>query len=318
MIQLSIVIPIYNAELFIHSCIESIFMQGLNEEVFEVILVNDGTKDNSFIKISDLLNIHHNISIIEQSNQGPSIARNNGIEHAKGEYILMPDSDDIIIDKTLPILLNHAISSKADMVIGDFVKLANHTISGNTTFNSKSEYKSKSGIDFFIHDFNPKECFVWRTLYRREFLLQKNLRFIPGIYFEDIPFTVDCYLCAKKCDKVPLLFYIYRQRKDSIVTTINMKKLLDMNTSIAHLHNLKSKHNSAITKKIDDTIYSTFSIAIWYIAHNKKLFHQRKSYIEDIKGRIPNFRFTNGLKQRLISYFFHLAPNLYIRLCAFR
>jgi len=315
---LSIIVPVYNAEQYIHTCIESIYKQGLKEEDFEVILVNDGTTDKSFLRIEDFIKVHDNITIINQPNQGPSVARNTGIEKAHGEYILFPDSDDIIISNTLLAFLKIALESQADMIVGDFLKINSNNISSYVQPAIEHIYhKQKKGTEFFLNDFNSKECFVWRTLYRKDFLNEKKIRFIPGIYFEDIPFTVECYLNAKKCEIVSLPFYIYRQRENSIVASINMKKLQDMNAVIAHLHSLKKEYNANIEKKIDDVIFSTFSIAIWYIAHNKELLDQRNLYIKDIKGRIPHLKLSNSFKQQIISLFFHLAPNIYIKLCSY-
>ncbi len=106
MIKLSIIVPVYNVEKYIHSCFECIFRQELDETEFEVIIVNDGTKDNSMEKIADFIKEHSNISVINQENQGLSVARNNGIAKAKGEYVYMPDPDDLLIDNYLSVLLD--------------------------------------------------------------------------------------------------------------------------------------------------------------------------------------------------------------------
>lgn len=89
MLKLSIIVPVYNVEKYIKQCLESIFNQGLEEDSFEVIVVNDGTQDRSIDIISDLLAFHNNLRIIEQSNQGLSVARNNGLKAAKGEYVFL-------------------------------------------------------------------------------------------------------------------------------------------------------------------------------------------------------------------------------------
>ena len=111
--QLSIIVPIYNVEKYIRMCLESFFRQEMDEETFEVILVNDGTPDKSMEVISDIIEAHQNIHVINQENQGLSMARNNGMEIATGEYILFVDSDDLLIDNSLSFLLSHALTSKA-------------------------------------------------------------------------------------------------------------------------------------------------------------------------------------------------------------
>ena len=128
MLKLSIIVPVYNVEPHIRPCIESIFNQGLDEKDYEVIIVNDGSTDKSMEMITDIISQHNNIIIINQENQGLSMARNNGIEKASGEYIQFVDSDDLLIDNSLPYLLNQALASKADLVIADFIKKSDNEI----------------------------------------------------------------------------------------------------------------------------------------------------------------------------------------------
>ena len=83
-LKLSVIIPVYNVEKYIEACVECIYRQGIAEDEFEVILINDGSTDYSLKIIQGLAEKHHNISIISQDNQGPSEARNKGIRMAKG------------------------------------------------------------------------------------------------------------------------------------------------------------------------------------------------------------------------------------------
>ena len=121
--KLSIIVPVYNVEKYIRLCMESIFKQGLDENDYEVIIVNDGTPDKSMEMITDIIVAHQNIHVINQENQGLSVARNNGIAAAKGEYIQFLDSDDLLIDNSLPYLLDKATSLKADLVVADFISM---------------------------------------------------------------------------------------------------------------------------------------------------------------------------------------------------
>ena len=118
--QLSIIIPVYNVEKYIRSCLISIFNQGLDYEQFEVIIVNDGTTDGSLEVIKDIIDSHSNICVIEQTNQGMSIARNNGLRRAKGKYVMFVDSDDLLVEKSLPSLLEKTLESSVDMSIARF------------------------------------------------------------------------------------------------------------------------------------------------------------------------------------------------------
>ena len=106
--KLSVIIPVYNVEKYIEKTIYSLYKQDLSEDEFEVILINDGSTDKSLDIICNLADKFNNIIILNQSNQGPSIARNNGIIKANGDYILFMDSDDLLINSSLSFMLNIA------------------------------------------------------------------------------------------------------------------------------------------------------------------------------------------------------------------
>ena len=170
------------------------------------------------------------------------------------------------------------------------------------------------GKDFFLGEFNPQQCYVWRTLYNRSFLQRNGLRFIPSIYFEDVPFTTECYLRADRCVRVRQTFYVYRQRSNSIVSSISMKKLTDFNTVLARLSQMKGElcPTEELRHRMDDTIFTTFSIAVRYLTHDKALLADRHTFVSDLRQKIGNLNCTNGLKQRLVSFLFRYIPETYI------
>ncbi len=314
---LSIIVPFHNVEDYISDCLQSILNQGLKADNYEVILVNDGSEDRSMERISNLLAENSNFHIYEQSSQGPSIARNTALSHAQGDYILMMDADDILVDNSLPIFLQHAMTSRCDMAVANFIKLTSDSISGyRPKTHQIVNIEQISGYDYFMRYLNPRECYVWRTLYRREFLDQNSLRFIPNIYFEDIPFTIDCYLHAEKCLKIDMPLYIYRQHEGSIVSTVNMKKLKDLNQVMARLLEIKESQlwSVNVEQKLNDNIFATFSITIWYLTHDKTLLGRRNEYIEDLKKKKISMKFSHGMKQRMISCLYRIMPNTYIKL----
>lgn len=314
---LSIIVPVYNVEKYIRECIGSIFCQGLEDEFFEVIIVNDGSKDNSIDLISDYNNQHSNIQIVDQENQGLSEARNNGLRKATGEYVLFLDSDDLLVKGSLKSLMDCMINSMADMAMANFVKLNDDQIDSfvhKVVPVSSANPIEMKGEEALVKFFNPRECFVWRTIYRRQFLLDSGIKFIPGIYFEDVPFTTECYLKAKKCISLPIPFYIYRQRPNSIVSSVNKKKVSDFNVIIEYLWHLKEKLSMTDSQllKLNDTIFVTFSVEMWYLTSEKEVYTFRKEIVRDLKKRVPDLRFINGRKQRLTSFLFKYVPYQYL------
>ena len=309
--RLSIIVPVYNVEQYVRLCLESLFQQGLDEQDVEVIIVNDGTQDRSMEVIQDIICLHQNITVISQDNLGLSAARNTGLVAAKGDYVLFVDSDDLLIDNSLPAMLDDACRHKPDLLIAKFVTMNNDDISSGQipstiTYASTAIAESRATIEYL----NPQECYVWRTLYKRAFLNEHAIRFIPGIYFEDVPFTAECYLKSMRCLISNYPFYIYRQHHNSIVSTINKKKVMDLNVVIAHLCDMRHWHLSPIDhKKLMKLIFLTYQIQAWYISHNKELLAERKEITSDLKKKVPNLRFCGGLKEIIVSLFYQLMPN---------
>ena len=266
--QLSIIVPVYNVEKYIHACMESIFRQGMDDKVFEVIIVNDGTQDRSMEVIQDIISQHDNITVINQENLSLSVARNNGIAVAKGEYILMPDSDDLLIDNSLSILLEKALESKADLVVADFLEMTDEEIKRLDNVAQKYlKVKEKTGEQMFLEDLNPRQCYVWRTLYRRAFIQENNLTFIPGVRYQDVPFTHECYLRAKKCLRVSRLLNVYRKGHASATYSFNKKKAHDLITVIAGTWKLRKIEglSPAVLLKLEDDVFTSFSLLIYFM-----------------------------------------------------
>lgn len=317
--SLSIIVPVYNVEKYIRPCMERIFCQGLEEEDFEVIIINDGTKDRSMEMIQDIISLHHNVKVINQENQGLSVARNNGIAIAKGEYIIMPDSDDLLFEYSIKPLLEIALKTKVDLVVADFIKMTDKEIERTNTQPLQKtvfEYQEKKGEELFMQDLNPYHCYVWRTLYRKEFLINSNLRFVPGIYLQDVPFTHECYLKAGKCIRASWLLNIYRIGHESATSSFNIKKLEDFCVATAktweltHLEGL----SPSIQWKLREDVYTSFSIIAWITSNQIKKASDRTAIFDFLKQQAPDLWFSNRKKQICISYLFKYTPHFYIHI----
>lgn len=311
MISLSIIVPVYNVEKYIRVCVESLFRQGLAEDMFEVIIVNDGTEDQSMEVIADIINSHSNFTIINQQNLGLSIARNNGIAVAKGEYILLVDSDDLLVKNSLKPILYKALETKVDIAIAEFIEIKDE----------KAEYhqptiqhiEETSGRQLFLTD---SKNYVWHKLYKKKFLEDNNIKFIPGIFYEDIPFTHECYLKAEKCLETNTILYLYRRRPDSITRSyFDKEKRFSSIIAITRTMELKPLTDGDIQlyDRLQNVAFEYITKFICTMTHCKIKRQERNLTIDALTQSIPYISFDKGTKQKIISYMLKKMPHTYIQ-----
>ena len=318
MIDLSSIGPVYQVEDYIRACVLSIYKQGLDESRFEVIIVNDGTKDRSMEVIADIVSQHDNIIVVNQENQSLSVARNKGIFVAKGEYILMPDSDDFLVENSLAPLLETALETKVDLVVADFLMIDNKDIPHYTGVEQKEfSIQEKTGQQLFFEDLNPNQCYVWRTLYRRSFLLVNHISFIRGINYQDVPFTHKCYLKAQRCIRAYWLLYIYRRNRPGAATiTFNVEKSRSFSIAMASTWNLRQVMGLSpeTLYKLEEDVYTTFSLMMYHTIYKIRSRKDRRKIIDILKYEAPQMYFTHNTRQKLISYMLRHFPYLYMEL----
>lgn len=235
--RLSIIIPIYNVEKYIDKLFDSIYTQKVNDSDFEVIVVDDGTPDQSIQRILPYAAIHNNLKIIHQENQGLSVARNTGLAHAKGLYIWFVDSDDSLepgsIDKILTCTRNNPqadiLGFALHKVYEDSDKTSySHPIGGRK---DKAENR-KYGTSVRHRLLGPTQRFV----FKQEFLDRNDLRFYPGLLHEDMEFLYKAFLCCKKffISGQPIYHYLIRQN-GSIMSSLKTKNYEHMTFIIDQL-----------------------------------------------------------------------------------
>ena len=317
--DLSIIVPVYNVEKYVRTCIESIYKQGLDEKSFEVIIVNDGSTDHSMEMITDIIAAHQNIAVINQENQGLSVARNNGIKVAKGEYILMPDSDDILIEDSLKPLLEKTLETKVDLVIADFLTMTDEEIDDFYKKEFKQpepQFKKVVGEQIYLELLNPHHCFVWRTLYRREFLATEKLIFYPGVRYQDIPFTHECYLKASNCIRTNILLNIYRKWPGSATNAYKFENSRHFITAIALTWQLRQIEglSSNLLYKIEENVYISLRSMIYDTLHGIKNKKDRYVLMNYINFQAPDLNFTHSIQQRLITMMIKKTPHFFINI----
>lgn len=222
MIILSIIIPVYNVEKYVRKTLESIFESTLPKSGLEVIVVNDGTKDNSMSIVNEFAAKFDNLKIINQENQGLSVARNTGLKAARGKYVWFVDSDDWVEYDSLPFLLKHLEHSDRDVLM---FKIREYNEEGRIlferSFHDNKNEEQISGTDVVLYqkkygvDITPMQQFV----IRRDFLLSNKLFFVPGIYHEDKEFAPRMLINAKNVSIIPKVIYCYLRRSNGSITT---------------------------------------------------------------------------------------------------
>ena len=225
-INMSVIVPVYNVEDYLDSCIDSLKRQcDLN---LEIILVNDGSTDSSGA-IADQYGLHDSrIKIIHQENRGLSAAPNVGLAASCGEYVAFVDSDDLIRENSLSALDHTGVEHKADVVMGCF----QYYPQGINPFNPIPEVlinRLLSGKEGFIGLIKSGAYppMVWNYIYRRDYLKQLKISFEEGIIHEDELWTPLALCQASRMVITRLTFYYYRQRQGSIMKIINLRKRLD-------------------------------------------------------------------------------------------
>ena len=319
---LSIIIPVYNVEPYFRTCLESVFRQGLNEDDFEVIIVDDGSTDQSIDSVQPLIRLHAHVSVVRQPHHSLSVARNRGLERAVGQYVLFLDSDDLLFEASLPFLLQQAVSTQADVVVADFLKLTtrriNHLLHHDVSCMQKpGTTVVKTGEQLLLEDLNPEECYVWRTLYKHSFLQTHHLSFIPGIKFQDVPFTHEAYARAGKCLRVAWLLTIYRVgHHDSSKPRFQQKEAMDFVQVISHTWQLAhhASFSPSMQQKIRDDVFVSFSSLIYSTLRFIPDKAARVSIMSNLLSITPQLDFRNGMKQRLTTYLLRHCPYLYMHL----
>ena len=317
-LQLSIIVPVYNVEKYIRACIESIFKQRLDENTFEVIIVNDGTQDRSMEVIQDIIDQHKNITVINQENQGLSMARNNGMAIARGEYILMPDSDDLLVENSLKPLLKKALETKVDLVVADFLTMNDDEINNRQLiYQQEFSMKEMTGEELYMDDLKPNQFYVWHTLYKKDFITKNNLKFIPGIYFQDVPFAHEAYLKAKTCIKTSWLLNIYRRGQESAsnLSSFNLKKAHDFCIAIAKSWELYKNMEGLLPetkKKQKYAVYVSYNNLLYRILFKLEKLSDKTDVLKYLHQLVPDIEFNYSIKQRMGNILYQISPSLYV------
>ncbi|MEI6132127.1 MAG: glycosyltransferase family 2 protein [Bacillota bacterium] len=244
--KISVIIPVYNTENYLANCLESLINQTFTD--FEVLMVDDKSSDNSveicrgFEKKDDRFKL-----VLHEKNLGPGAPRNTGLKIAQGEFVVFLDSDDMLAIDACEKLLNKAIKTKADFVLGRMHVLKNNKL-------TPVDYIETHLLNFSMSPFenlkNYEDAFQFlgspvNRIYRKDFLIKNKIYFPENLYWEDVAFSFEVWNKARIVTEIPEIVYFRTIREDedntSITQTYGMKSFLDRDKIIEIMYKVSIK-----------------------------------------------------------------------------
>ena len=225
-VKVSVIVPIYNTEIELPRCVQSIQQQTFSD--IEIILVDDGSTDFCPQMCDTYAGQDRRIRVLHKKNGGLSDARNTGLLAAKGQYILYVDSDDFIEKDAIAQLLRGAVPG-VDLIAGAIKEWEDNqqTIFRRVGLEDGKIYTAKEFVISSIQN-NIFMVMAWSYMYRREYLINNQLFYTKGRYFEDLDLALDLFLHASGIINIDFPFYNYVKREGSITKSDNSrKKILD-------------------------------------------------------------------------------------------
>lgn len=291
---ISIIIPVYSAEKYLRRCLECVFNQKYKE--WELILVNDGSTDSSKdILERELplmcldLSINNRITVIHQTNAGPSVARNKGLQEAKGEYVCFIDADDWFDNDLLQTYANAIVDKAWDIVFQGFIREKEDGTIASIPFAANLDTDRQDKDDIICQLYKGHVYgWSWCKMFRREIIERNAIMFDENLrLWEDELFTSHFLRYATSVKTLDCRHYHYVQYPMSL-----------MNTNNTYLKRLE------LSEIMNDALYP--------IANQELLHYINDNYNKNLKFSMlmalmnkPDHQCTEGKKKELISKYFH-------------
>lgn len=307
--KLTIVLTIYNKEPYLHKAFAALLNQeGATQGDYEVLAVNDGSTDDSPAIIDEYAQQDSRVRVLTQKNLGLSMARNNGADAAKGEYIWFVDADDIYSPKAVNLICK-AIESKPD-VIPIYAET-----DGIDNVRNAIPLSVSTGKDVILCG-HWQQCGVF-WVFRKDFLRENNLSFMPGIYHEDAEFTPRMLYAAKTVKVVPEVLYTVCRDSNGITQVPRPKRAFDYLTvseSLSRFVVENHEEGTAIGRAIDSNIAQDINNALYIICKNKKDEQSKLNlfFYEKRGALIRPLRSALQMKYRIEAILFTLLPGHYV------
>ena len=294
MAEVSIIVPVYQVEKYIRQCVDSILAQTFTD--FELILVDDGSKDKSGQICDEYAVLDQRVKVIHKENGGLSDARNCGMDQAVGNYFMFVDSDDYIAPTMLEYLYKALMNKEADIAVCNFLHFFEEDRKRDFSTNIQSEVLS--GAEIFYSRKNERVYGIWTVawnkLYKRETL--GNVRFRFGKYHEDEFWANDIYQMDIKVVTIPECLYYYRQRDNSIMGRKNIKRDFDILEALQEriaVYFMDERHA--------DQAYKVMIFSLEYLAESKKLITNKDEENQFLQAEKKTKDMIKRLKKMKLS-----------------
>ena len=308
---LSIIIPLYNCEKYIKQCLDTIFRQEMNESDFEVIVIDDGSKDSGYSLASEYAKRQQNILVIKQENQGVACARNNALEKATGDYLTFVDADDMLVSGSLSTLIKIAVENKADIVKAAYKEVPEDAVCEDfSSSHDNSSIQIMTGEEAIVNVTRMKEGYCWGYLISRKLITDNRLSFPPKVAFmEDWAFITQAILKSRTFVNADVLLYLYRRNSSSCMANVTTEKMLLGCQAIDIVANLAKDTSGDVRKKLSDNVCVNINIVLWFTIHYRSIFNRKKEIIKallQLLQQVDRTYIPESLK------LFRLFPSMYI------
>ena len=294
MAEVSIIVPVYQVENYIRQCVDSILAQTFTD--FELILVDDGSKDQSGQICDEYAEMDKRVKVIHKENGGLSDARNRGMDQMVGNYFMFVDSDDYIAPTMVECLYKNIVNQNADIAVCNFLYYFERDRKKNFFTNIRSEILS--GKDVFYNRKNERNYGIWTVawnkLYRRDKLGKVRFRF--GKYHEDEFWANDIYQMNIKIVTIPENLYYYRQRDNSIMGKKSFQRDFDIIVALQERIYVYLKK-----EKYSDQAYKVLIYSLEYLEESKRLITNRSEKDHFIQAEKRTKMIVRKLKKRKLS-----------------
>jgi glycosyltransferase involved in cell wall biosynthesis len=314
---LSIIIPLYKVEDYIEECLHSIFNSAATADLFEVIIVNDGSPDRSMEIALGITEGRNNVKTIDQKNQGLSAARMNGLEKADGDYVWFIDSDDYLKAGAVDTMIDHITSFRdVDVFVVPVYWHFEDSNDDYTDIRIDDEFENTGSVLL-----KSKQIPCWmaiRFIMKRDLFQNKYLFFPKGLLHEDIYFCPVLSYFAQKVRILDKAQYVYRKRPDSIMTARNIRSSYD----ILKIYSLLKEFYTQAVHHDDKPWFQEEMVRVLLDSYkvNKAIyptreFHEfKKRNLSFILHEYKRFRKVRSFPRQILDLFMFVAPRYYQKL----